>query len=87
MVLLKINTKIKKLFIGGCIRKKKYTLKKAIERMNYLKSVDKVKSKQLNVYKCSFCEQYHVGHISQSTLNKYESIKNLPKFTLYHLQH
>lgn len=76
MVLAKMTGLVKGYLIASCLRKKPYTLFKAIIK------VINTPTERLNIYKCRFCNNYHVGHLSKRAKYMKNRMNRIPRLTL-----
>lgn len=76
MVSKKIKNRLKQYIQRSCKRKKQYNLFTGILRLLILKKKNNGKP---NLYKCSFCNFYHVGNTWKRTSKKIKYYKNVVK--------
>lgn len=79
MVLLKIKSKLKHIYLNCCKYKKRYSFLKAILKIVEYKFQRGVK---VAPYKCYFCNSWHVGHLSNGAKRNNNRFKHLPRITL-----
>ena len=80
MVLRKINGRIKGHFIASCLRKKKRSFVSALLRILNLYFQGEI----CNIYKCRYCNYYHVGHKTKKVIKILKYINTIPNLTLFH---